>query len=875
MIGFQKIKKFLFIAFGGAFLLVVIGIILSFVFEDEIKTFALQKIGENVTTEINVEEVNFSLFKKFPSASLQFENVLIKETFEEKDTLLFAKNVFLEFNVFDIIKKKYDVKTVSIDRGVTKLKWKKNKEDNYHFWKKTESSSSAFSFSIEKIILENSYVEIDYLPSDFYLESAVDQMVASGKFDDKNTQISSSIDLVLNNLRKGNVVYSDHYHLEGNVETNIAQNGTVSLNNSEIDVDDIPLKIEGVVENNKSINLDLKISSLGFDIAQLIKHLPPSVNKSLSNYRTTGKGTFTCIVKGESSEKNNPDVLINYEVEGGSFNQVASSTEIDNINAAGKFTLLNGQAEKLTLTYLKASLEGNNFKINGWVENFSSPKFDFTTKGHLSLEDVKNFANLKELDDFTGILDLNTRFEGKLNSLTDIKAADLKKINIKGAANIHETFVVIKDSPRSFENIEARLIFNNLKTDIAFINGTIEDSDFHLDGSLTNILPYLFFDKEKLKVTANFASKNLNFNKLISDNNTDSSVEEYHFVFPEEIDFDLKANVGHFEFRKFVADKLKGTAHLKNKAFSIDPVNFATSKGRCNGNLTAKADSKDNIHLTCVLKVDAIDINQLFYEFEDFGQELIVQENIKGIATANIHFSSLINSSLEFNEDQINSTIDITINNGELIELSAMSEISEYISTNRLLSKLVNEQELDKKLRHINFSKLSNTIIVADNQIRIPSMDIYSSAMDITVAGTHSFDNKLDYSLGFRIRDILSSNNESEFGDIQDDGLSNSFFLSMKGSSDHLTFGYDNLAHKEKRQADFREEKKNFKELIKKEVRGENNSSTKTTDSKNTKISVDGVSTSTIKKKKWFEKDGKNESNSEETKPKIKEEEDF
>jgi len=203
-----------------------------------------------------------------------------------------------------------------------------------------------------------------------------------------------------------------------------------------------------------------------------------------------------------------------------------------------------------------------------------------------------------------------------------------------------------------------------------------------------------------------------------------------------------------------------------------------------------------------------------------------------------------------------------------------MSEISDYIASNRILSKLVNEQELDNKLRHINFSKLSNTIIIADKQVRIPSMDIYSSAMDITVAGTHSFDNNLDYSLGFKIRDILSNKSQSEFGEIQDDGLSNSFFLSMKGQPDHLSFGYDNLAHREKRKENRQKEKETFKQLIKNQVQG-NNTSTTNNDKTATKVIVGESNPSKKKKKKWFERGKDDDSRNKSEENENEDEDDF
>ena len=93
-------------------------------------------------------------------------------------------------------------------------------------------------------------------------------------------------------------------------------------------------------------------------------------------------------------------------------------------------------------------------------------------------------------------------------------------------------------------------------------------------------------------------------------------------------------------------------------------------------------------------------------------------------------------------------------------------------------------------------------------------MDISSSAMDISCSGSHSFDNNIDYSLGFKVRDVLCKNDHTEFGRVEDDGLSNRFFLSMEGTSDDPVFGYDRLAHKAQRKADRQAETQSLKDVL-------------------------------------------------------------
>ena len=50
-----------------------------------------------------IQNIELSAFNYFPAISLQFSNLLIKDPLANNDTLLFAKNTFLNFDAFDLI----------------------------------------------------------------------------------------------------------------------------------------------------------------------------------------------------------------------------------------------------------------------------------------------------------------------------------------------------------------------------------------------------------------------------------------------------------------------------------------------------------------------------------------------------------------------------------------------------------------------------------------------------------------------------------------------------------------------------------------------------------------------------------------------------
>ena len=87
--------------------------------------------------------------------------------------------------------------------------------------------------------------------------------------------------------------------------------------------------------------------------------------------------------------------------------------------------------------------------------------------------------------------------------------------------------------------------------------------------------------------------------------------------------------------------------------------------------------------------------------------------------------------------------------------------------------------------------------------------------MDITLSGAYRFDSAIDYTLGFAMRDLRSTE-ESEFGTIQDDGLGHQFFVSMTGTVAEPKYGWDREAQKNHRKENLQREKELLKELFRK-----------------------------------------------------------
>jgi len=374
----------------------------------------------------------------------------------------------------------------------------------------------------------------------------------------------------------------------------------------------------------------------------------------------------------------------------------------------------------------------------------------------------------------------------------------------------------IKGAPHAFDNLQGKFSLSNLDATIHQFAGTVEESDFALDGTFSNFLPFLLIPEEGLSIDARFSSSYLDFNGLLADEA--SSVEKYHLTFPKGINFNLDLNIDQFEFREFVASAISGKAALKKQVLKLEPISLKTADGTFFANISADGRQPDFFKLRCTADLKEMDVTTLFVEFENFGQDFIRDEHLKGTATASVSFTAECNSALDFDQDKIYTMADVTVTDGELINLSSMQSIAQYVKENAFVAPFVDEGALDDKLAHIQFATLENQIEIRNRKINLPKMEVFSSAMDISASGNHSFDNQIDYTIGFKIRDIMSKGGDSDFGIVADDGLSNSFFLSMGGTSADPNFGYDRLAHKAHRKEGRQEEAQNVKALLKEEI---------------------------------------------------------
>ncbi len=811
----NKVLKRILIGIGCALVLFVLSIVVVLnYFEDEVVEFAKGKSKDYFVTKVDFGPAGLTFWKTFPNASLHVQDVYITETFATKDTLIFAKSVYLEFGLIDLFRGKYNVHAIKAENALGRLKVDAKGADNWHFWKASEEESDDFKLQLKKIVLNDTRFSLDNKSSEFYLQLFSKSATGKGNFAGSQFDLDVDIDGRMQHLQVGKEDYAieKNFTLEGTLDAD-TDKSVYTFKKNELIIEKMPFVVNGKIDASEKANIDLVINSDDLNLKEVLESLTPVQQARFKDYAASGKVNADIKIKGNTYGKNVPVTDVHCTIKDGTFKHKPSDVKLDEL--ACDLRYVAGEKEDvLSIRNIKSKMAAGYVDLQGIIKNLKKPVLDISLNAETDLDNLKRFFAWDTLEVCSGKISANTKISGTLQYIEADTAYNWKALNTTGTAKLQSAQIKLKNSNRHFSNVQSDIVFDNRDVNVKNLSGEVNGSDFVVNGSVKNLIPFLTTKTEHLHLDAKLNSNNIDFTNLVEASST--SGDEYYFELPERIDFVLNTSVKKFNFRKFEAHDIKGSVNLDGFKLTIDPVSFRTADGNFEAQIAMSKGNDEHYRLNCLAKLKSINIQKLFAEFENFGQSFITDSHLRGITNATVQFKTTVTKGLKILPQKVESLVDISIDNGQLIGLESLQEVAAYVKKNKLAAPFVDADKFAEKLKSISFSRLENVIEIKESTIVIPAMDIKSSALDISARGKHTFDSKIDYTIGFNLRDVLVKK-EREY-EVQDDGLGRRLFVYMKGTTADPEFGIDKEVAKETRQQERQAEKENVKALLRDEL---------------------------------------------------------
>ncbi|MDR1878035.1 MAG: AsmA family protein, partial [Bacteroidales bacterium] len=134
----KKIKRIGITLLAVVFSFVSALVIIAGVFQDRIAAMFLSQLYHYTHAEITHSDVSFSVIRKFPMASLQINNICVNDM-KDKKCLLQAEKIFLQFNMFDLLRNTYIIRKITLSNADLHLIIDKEGRNNWDIFQRNDT----------------------------------------------------------------------------------------------------------------------------------------------------------------------------------------------------------------------------------------------------------------------------------------------------------------------------------------------------------------------------------------------------------------------------------------------------------------------------------------------------------------------------------------------------------------------------------------------------------------------------------------------------------------------------------------------------------------------------------------------------------------
>lgn len=783
--------------------LVLLFSVLSWWLAPRFKDIAVREINAYLKVPVKVDDISFSLFRKFPYASVDFSGVGTKGQPTEggRDSLLSARHIFLQFSLAALFSSETHIKRITIEDAVCILRTDRHGTGNFDIFRKRSGSGSS-DLRLEEVELRHVTLVYRNLSSDKDFSFLINRFTVSGRFTEDIYEMDGlggvfTERLMINGV---NYLHGKEADLRARVRVN-SRLRTYEFMDCEVSLGELPLTVKGMVRDHPSgTGFDLSISSGEAGLRQLLSAVPGVYTGKLGEFDYEGRVFFNLLVRGMANEKENPVLTAEFGTNNAGVQPKGTNYRLSQLKFKGTFTSRlspSRPVERLHLNGLSGRLDGQPLSAELMLEDFRDPWLSLNIKSRFSLEVLGRFWQPDTIAEMKGRMLADVRIRGRAN--------EPRSWISEGSVLAEQVAFSLRNSRTAVRSINGRINLEGNRLSVSGLSGMSEGSDFLINGSFDNVYGYLLSNDQIVSGSAELSSRNLDFNELLGESNkADSS---FRLELSDRYRIDINAKVGVLTLRKFQAWQVKGRLRLDNKVITGEDISGQALAGNVKLSGRIDATRSDSMLIACTAELKRLDITELFAQFSNFGQEVLTDKNVKGKLTASVSFASTWSKDLHCNPDRVYARSRLTIENGELINFQPMMALSRYLKSG--------------DLNHIRFATLQNEIEIKDQAVYFPAMEIRSSLMDLNASGIHRFNNQVDYKLQLYLSQVFGRkvrDKRTEFGEIEDDGLGRMrLFLQMKGPLSDPQITYDRKGIEQKITKDVKQEKQELKQILREE----------------------------------------------------------
>ncbi|HET8573750.1 MAG TPA: AsmA-like C-terminal region-containing protein [Edaphocola sp.] len=761
----HKWLKALLILFGSILFLLITGwFILSAYIQkhkQQILSDITEKINDHISGRLEIKDMKPALLNSFPNISVQLDSVILVDSQFERHHIKTAalQSIYVQINLLSLLSAHPNIRKITLHHGKIELFTLANGYSNSYLFhsrsrepgQKPNRAPSLHLFSVEN-------VELIILHQPHHKRFDLNCNYAKIKLKRLGNEMHISSDLSIFvrqlgfNLAKGS--YLQDKEVSGNLQlTYNTSSHQLGIRQQQLKINRTKIHLSALFDfGQRTPHFELRLKTPAIDYNTGLSLLPQSISKKLSKIAARNPVSVAADLYGGWQYPDTPLVRVSVDVRKnhitspyGDLTNATFLAYFNNHLQPGKGKGDNNSG--IFIPHFKGEwmdmpVQADSVRLN----NLINPQLQANIKGQFPASKLNRLVG-HSFAITSGDVQFDLSYNGPL------AANDTQAHNLQG-------FLLVKDAaltylPRAlkFSHCNAALVFQHNNMLIKTMQLSLgKNSNIALHGKAENFLSAYFSDNKIADINCQLNSPKIDLNDFVplltSRQGYKRTAQARHRRindFNQKIDnilstsaLTLHMNIQNLVYHKFKAGEISAQVTFDQNGIAINHTTFTHAGGRVSVDGTMEQSTGIN-DFTLNTQLNNLNINKLFEAFDNFNQDALKAQNLKGEFSANIRLKGKISAEAGIVPGSLNGNIDFTLNHGQLNNFTPFVSLSKFVFKSRNLDS-------------ITFGTLKNDLIIDHGKVYIPPMNILSSAISITIQGVYGFQHGTDISLEIPLR---------------------------------------------------------------------------------------------------------------------------
>lgn len=758
-----------------------------------------EQVADKLNGEVQIGDIDLGFLANFPGIAVELDKVSIRDTMfnQHKHPFFQAEKVYGSLSIINLIKRDNPLIGISVEKGQMYVFTDTSGYTNsYLFLPKSDSAkakkTSAAKTEIEEIKLRDVRLTLDDRRKRKLFDFDVSRFSCVISTRDSLLTIKTKNNILIHSLAFNTAMgsFAKEARFEGNFKV-VFNKSQKSLRFNDIDIilKDHPFTLSGNFNFSPLPTFSIKVSTKNIDYTFARNLLAAKTSTALSIVKV--EKPIDEVNAEISGPLNGGEPLVNAQWKLNQNNAQSPFANFADLSCNGSFTneLVvgkprldeNSRIQLRDFTGIWQGLKVNSKTIN--VDNLTIPVVNADIKTDFNLTQLNNLVGSTTLDLHDGQGSLDITYSGPLQANTS------KNSFLNGKFTFSNGILMYHPRNMPLTNVSGNVVFKNSDVFVNDFQSTIQGNKIVMNGSGKNLLSLLETSPGKIFIDWNIYSPSLNlgsFTSLLKDRpspmkgkSATSKLGSNLDQIVEQANFRLKVKADQLTFKRFTASNVNASLGLTNQNWLLNNISLQHGGGSMvvSGSLNEK--NNDFYNANIKVNMENVDVNKVMYAFDNFGQNGISSDNLRGKLTSSADIQMDIDRNLG-SPSNINGFVDFSLKKGALLHYDPIKKIQNIALKNRNFDE-------------IYFAELKDRFDIKDRDITINRMEIESTVMTLFVEGVYSLRGNTDISIQVPLSNLRKKDEDAKLENkgAEAKGGASVYLRGQPGSDGNIKFKID------------------------------------------------------------------------------------